>query len=152
MGNDCHDEGSDGEQPADGESSGPAERPDVPLTPSAIFGLLADRRPRFLLYVLYERGGTMTLDELAPHLAAIENETTSESLTPKTEERVRARLHHADVPKLAERGLVTYDSDSGAVTLTDAGEGLEPYLEFAREREPLDVGAFLRRCRRDLEE
>ncbi|WP_226012521.1 DUF7344 domain-containing protein [Halomicrobium salinisoli] len=152
MGNDCQDEGSGREDPADDERSGQAERPDAPPTPSVAFGLLADKRPRFLLYVLHERGGTMTLDELAPHLAVVANDTTSERLTAETEERVRARLYHADVPKLAECGLVTYDSDSGAVTLTDAGDGLEPYLEFARERERDDVDAFLRRCRRDQEE
>jgi len=152
MGNDCHDEETGREEPADDEPSGQAERTDVPLTPSVIFGLLADKRPRFLLYVLHERGGTMTLNELATHLAAIENDTTSELLTTEMEERVRAQLHHADVPKLAERGLVTYDGDSGAVTLTDAGEELEPYLEFARERERDDVSAFLDRCRRDLDE
>ncbi|WP_226021660.1 DUF7344 domain-containing protein [Halomicrobium salinisoli] len=152
MGNDCHDEGPGGEESADDEPLDPTERPDGPPTPSVAFGLLADKRPRFLLYVLHERGGTMTLDELAPHLAVVENDTTSERLTTEMEERVRARLYHADVPKLAECGLVTYDSDSGAVTLTDAGDGLEPYLKFARERERDDVDAFLRRCRRDREE
>lgn len=122
---------------------------DAPLTPGVVFGLLADKRQRFVLYLLADRGGTTTLDELARHLAALENDAPPELITNEIEHRVYTSLYHADVPKLADHGLVTYDRDAGAVTLTDTGEGLEPYLEFARERELLDVEGFLDRGQRD---
>ncbi|EMA41172.1 DUF7344 domain-containing protein [Halobiforma nitratireducens] len=121
---------------------------DVTLTPGVVFGLLADRRDRFLLYLLYERGGTVPLSELTAQLTAWENETTSDLLTEEMKRHTRTSLVHASLPKLADYDLVTFNADTGAVTLTERGEWLEPYLEFAKEQESDDVDEFLDRSTR----
>lgn len=46
---------------------------------------------------------------------------------------------------------MTTTQDSEAVTLTDLGEQLESYLDFAKERERQDVEAFLRGSQPDRE-
>lgn len=121
---------------------------DSPLSPSAIFGILADKQDRFVLYLLTERGGTIPLDELAIVVAAWENDTRSELITKEMEHRVHTRLHHSSIPKLVEYGLVTTTQDSDAVTLTERGEQLDAYLEFAKEQERQDVQQFLEQNQR----
>lgn len=125
------------------EISDGGEAADVPLTPSVVFGILADKSNRFVLYLLENRGGTVALEELATAVAAWENDTVPSLITNEMEKRVRSRLYHATVPKLSEYGIVSYDADTEAVTLTDLGEQLEPYLEFAKQRERDDVEDFL---------
>ena len=127
--------------PGDGESDEPA--------PGVVFGLFTEKRTRFLLYLLYDRGGTIPIDEVAERLASWEGDAAVDDLPTETVERIQRTLHHASLPKLADHGFLTYEHETGAVTLTDRGDRLEPYLEFAREREPEPVEAFLERNRRN---
>ncbi|RKD85237.1 DUF7344 domain-containing protein [Halopiger aswanensis] len=121
---------------------------EIPLSPSIVFGILADKQDRFVLYLLKERGGTIALDELATAVAAWENETRPELITKEMEDRMQTQLYHASIPKLAEYGLVV-TQESEAVTLTERGEQLDEYLEFAKERERRDVQQFLAQNQRD---
>lgn len=116
---------------------------DIDLSPSELFGLLADRRERYVLYYLIENDGTGTIEEIAPRLAAWENDTTVELATEEMQERVRATLHHADVPKLADYGLVEYDERSGDVAAAELTEEIEPFLELAERIEHGDFEAFV---------
>lgn len=140
------DPSDDQERQADSPDS---EETEMPLTPSIAFGLLSARRDRFLLYLLYERGGTIPLTEVTEQLAALENETSTDLLMEDLKTRVRTSLEHATLPKLVEHDLVTYERESEAVTLSPRGEQLEPYLEFAKEREHEEVRTFLREAERD---
>lgn len=137
--------------PATTPASDGGESSDVPLTPSVVFGILANKRDRFVLYLLEERGGTMAIEDLAVAIAAWENDTVPDLITNEMNQRVHSRLFHATIPKLSEYGLVSYDPDSEAVTLTDLGEQLESYLDFARDRERDDVQAFLEQSTPDRE-
>lgn len=120
-----------------------ADGDEASLTPSVVFGILADKRERFILHLLEARGGTISVEELATRIAAWEQDTTRELLTNEMEERVRQTLHHADLPKLASYDLITYDPETGAVTPTERANQLEPYLEFVRSREREDLLAFI---------
>lgn len=51
-----------------------------------------------------------SLDELVNHLGT--DTATGSDLGP---ERVRIRLHHCDLPKLADHGVIDYDPRSGDV-------------------------------------
>lgn len=150
MGDNGHSDDRRGGEP-ERNLSDTGESLDSPLTPSVVFGILADKRHRFVLYLLEARGGTVALDELATEIAAWENDTRPELITKEMESRVHNRLFHAGIPKLAEYGLVTHTKDSEAVTLTQLGEQLEAYLEFAKEREQQDVDDFIERSKRDPE-
>ena len=115
------------------------------LTPTVAFRILANEQRRFVLYLLAERGGTAPLDELAALVSGYGADSSTEQGLPCVAHR---RLYHNHLPRLAEHGLVEYDRDDEAVTLTDRGEQLQPYLAFARERESRDVDGMLERSRR----
>lgn len=113
------------------------------LRPSVAFRILADVHRRFVCYLLVERGGTIPVDELAAHVAGTDP-GPGESLQGLPS-RAHRRLYHNHLPRLAEHGVVDYDREAEAVSLTDLGEQLEPYLELAREQEREAVEAFLER-------
>lgn len=82
---------------------------------AAASALLARPRRQDLVSVVADRPPRVTLDELARELRArgprwrtgIRDEGTT-----------RGTLHHVDLPKLAEVGLVEYDADEGTVAPT----------------------------------
>ncbi len=121
------------------------ELDDGELTPTVAFRILANERRRFVLYLLVDRGGTVPVEELAALVGGYHAEQNPERGLPSPAHR---RLYHNHLPRLAEHGIVDYVRDDEAVTLTDRGEQLEPYLAFAREREHEDVDAVLERSRR----
>lgn len=67
---------------------------------------LANERRRRLLYALRENEGVVDEEDLACWLAA-EFGTDRDS--------IHTHLHHTDLPRLAECGLVEYDPDDGSV-------------------------------------
>ena len=113
------------------------------LPPGAVFDVLADERNRLVLHLLRARGGTTAVDELAARLVEYDAETGRDLLPTTSERGVATYLHLVVLPKLAEHGLVTYDSVDRAVTFAAAVEQLNAYLEFAREREPPQIAQFV---------
>lgn len=105
------------------------------ISSSVVFGILADERERYTLYYLDAHDGQGRLEQIAEQVAAWQNRTTVELATNEMQNRVRAGLYHADLPKLADYGLVDYDEESGHVTLTELGDQLSPYLEFSKQTE-----------------
>ncbi|WP_433626524.1 winged helix-turn-helix domain-containing protein [Halomicrococcus sp. NG-SE-24] len=99
------------------ENSEPVGTP----VPSVLFSTLASPRRRHVLRQLLERDASVSLTRLARNVAASEDDV----------ERVYAELHHRHVPKLVDAGLVTREQGGDAVTLTDGGGVVEPYLELA---------------------
>lgn len=96
-----------------------------------VFSSLAARRRRLVLdYLLDAEGGRATFDELVDHV--IEAETRSPS---PDREGVTTTLHHTHLPKLADGGLIRYDSERGSIETAGAIGLAEPVLEFARRRE-----------------
>jgi len=124
------------------ENSDTREPPGDTLSPSMIFGLLADERQRFALYYLQEHDGQGTLEDIATHVAAWENNTTVELTTTEMKNRVYAGFYHADLPKLSDYNVIDYDVESGHVRLTGEIDELETYLEFAKEAETDDYREF----------
>ena len=100
------------------------------ISSSVVFGILADERERYVLYYLDAHDGQGRLEQIAEQVAAWQNRTTVELATNEMQNRVRAGLYHADLPKLAD-----YDEESGNVTLTALGDQLSPYLEFSKQTE-----------------
>lgn len=99
-----------------------------------VFSSLTARRRRVILdYLLEAEGGRATFDELVDHVV----EANARSPSPDRE-AVATSLHHTHLPKLADGGLVHYDSERGSIETTGAIGLAEPVLEFARmrEREP----------------
>ncbi|QLG61274.1 DUF7344 domain-containing protein [Halorarum salinum] len=99
---------------------------DATLSTTDVFGVLANDRCRYLLHYLDHRVGGVSLGELAERVAVLEDDPTYDHY-----ERVLTGLHHVQLPKLTETGLVVYDREAETVTGTGAIAQVRPYLELA---------------------
>ncbi|WP_372480912.1 hypothetical protein ACAH01_16085 (plasmid) [Halomicrobium sp. HM KBTZ05] len=76
------------------------------------YRLRSNRQRHVTITVLRERSSSVSIDALARQV--------SERLpAEKTVERVKVRLHHVDVPLLADAGVVAYDREAGTVQVSE---------------------------------
>lgn len=82
----------------------------------AVLDALADRQRRFLLYYVRQRG-EVDVDDLATALTGWQALRGAEgAAAPGDHRRIRATLHHRDLPKLADVGVLKVDRGEGTVT------------------------------------
>jgi len=98
------------------------------LTRDRIFEILSSPRRRYVLYFLRTEPNPIQLTELAEHVAAWENDTTTEELSTQQRKRVYVSLYQTHLPKLAEVGLVNYDEESGDVSIAAKASEIDPLL------------------------
>lgn len=107
-----------------------------------VVGALRDARRRHALYYLRERE-TVDVEELARVLTGWDAVGEGDGTADRGDyEQVRARLHHSDLPKLADAGLVSLDRDAGTVAADTSGladDLLDSLLEH--ERLPAEEGS-----------
>lgn len=84
-----------------------------------IFGALAHKRRRYVLYCLQDQEH-MQVDDLATQLTAWEQGVPSDAVSRAARDDVQASLVHTHLPKLADYNLIAYDRRSGAVRSTNA--------------------------------
>lgn len=115
---------------------------------SNLFRALSHPYRRVVLYYLRDRGEA-SLDALAECVAGWMDSgpATGPDDDAGDDEMVRVQLHHAHLPMLAEAGFVTYDADSGEVTLGDLPPSGESVLSTAAAADAgdseLDVDALV---------
>jgi hypothetical protein len=109
---------------------------------------LAGTERRFALYYLRDRE-TATREELATVLAAWRQSRRDqhEIATPEDRKRLLASLHHRDLPKLRDAGLVRYDPESGEVALDATDDRFDAVVSetLAYERRATERDASERR-------
>lgn len=86
------------------------------------YALLADSHRRHALHVLRESDVPLALADLAADIARCESAASDGATDWNRIEQIRAALYHNHVPRLAERGLVEFDGDRNAVTITESTE------------------------------
>lgn len=104
----------------------------------ATFDALGNRDCRVLLQHLADSDETVVVDDLVDLLA--------DDATLADEVRLRARLHHTHLPKLADAGLVEYDADRELVVYREDGrfEELRPVVEeFESSDHPVALDTLL---------
>jgi DNA-binding transcriptional ArsR family regulator len=102
-----------------------------------LFGLLKNRRRRYALYCLNEaEDEVLTLKELVDQLVRWEAKWGDGETAPTDERQtIRVELHHNHLPRLAEAGLVDYDTRSQ--TVRNATEpSVATWAEDAHEEVP----------------
>lgn len=104
---------------------------------SELLDLFNHPRRRFVLGLLEETDGDVSMDSLAQRLAAWEGGDSSTESGPPAVEDVKISLYHTHLPKLETAGLVTYDStnvryDLGESTAADLS--LDRLLQEERDR------------------
>ncbi len=99
-----------------------------PLSQDLVFDLLSSPRRRFVLHYLRSESDTIALTALADEVAAWEYETPVEELSDQERKRAYVSLYQTHIPKLADAGIVEYDTDSGEVALAQAASVIDAYL------------------------
>lgn len=108
------------------------------LARDQIFEVLSNQRRRYVLHYLKRNDDRerIPLRELVDQVAAWENDTPVEKLDSSDRKCVYTALKQSHLPKLDDMGVVEYDNLRGEVTLTEAAEEVQLYLEYVPEDDP----------------
>jgi len=118
-----------------GDQAASQEQDDADVSLDVIFEILKNSRRREVLHFLRERDEQVSLGELAEHVAAIENETTTDALTSSERKRVYVGLYQCHLPKMDDIGVVDFNQDRGHITLTEKADDFEKYLDRSEDGE-----------------
>lgn len=102
---------------------------DSVITKDEIFEVLKNRRRRDTLEYLIDANGTVTLSELAEHIAAWENDIEVAELNSTQRKRVYVALYQTHLPKMDDVGVIDYDRNRGNIELSETAELLELYMD-----------------------
>ncbi|AFO58220.1 hypothetical protein [Natrinema sp. J7-2] len=98
---------------------------DVPI--DDVIRLLGTFHARNALIYLSDHS-TVTVDELADVLAAAAASTDETIATPSDRDRIRLRLYHAVLPRLADLEFITFDTETNTVTETSIPDAVTAAL------------------------
>lgn len=128
----------------DSKNGGKAER-DSSDKPSIdeLFDILSDSRRRQILSILMDHGEELTLSQLADKVASRDsgpprNEVPKEKHQVRSEvpedssNRLTTSLHHVDIPKMDQVGLVEFDPDRKTIRATENATQIEQILALSR--------------------
>lgn len=93
-----------------------------------VFAALGHPRRRYLLHALLDGRSEQTLDELATSITAWEQDEPREAVTAEERDRCRVALYHTHIPKLADAGILDYESDDDVVVRTTNTEQAQAVL------------------------
>ncbi|EMA01370.1 hypothetical protein SAMN05443574_1129 [Haloarcula vallismortis] len=101
------------------------------LTRDDLFHVLQCRRRRLVLKYLHEHPGDEPADmsDIAEHIAALEHDTTVDSLRSKQRQRVYIALYQSHLPKMDDAGVINYNQDRGLVEATALANSFDKYLD-----------------------
>lgn len=130
--------------PGTDATTGASERPEADPEPGAefpvsidnIFEILKNQRRRQVLTYLSAVDGSVSLRELSEVVAAEENDKPVDQLGSQERKRVYVGLYQVHLPKMDDRGFVTYDKDSGIIEAGPAAEYTERYLRRTESSDP----------------
>jgi len=99
------------------------------------FEILKNSRRREVIHYLRNHNDNerVALGELAEHVAAIENDTTTDALTSSQRKRVYVGLYQCHLPKMDDMGVVDFNQDRGHVALAENVALLTEYLDRPAE-------------------
>jgi len=105
------------------------------LSLDLVFEILKNSRRREVIHYLrdQESDERVALGELAEHVAAIENDTTTDQLTSSQRKRVYVGLYQCHLPKMDDMGVVDFNQDRGHVALAPQADCLTEYLDRPTE-------------------
>lgn len=114
-----------------------AEECDQRLSREEIFEVLSNRRRRCVLHYLrsLNEGETTSLAEIASQVAAWENDVDVSEVDYENRKSVQTSLYQLHLPKLADKGVVEYDSRSNTIRRTATTGRIDLFLETVDEKE-----------------
>jgi hypothetical protein len=96
--------------------------------------VLKNSRRREVLKYLNGREGSVSLSDLAEHVAAIENDTTVKALSSSQRKRVYVGLYQCHLPKMDDMDIVNFDQNRGRIELAANADQLDDYLDTDTEQ------------------
>ncbi|WP_266075037.1 DUF7344 domain-containing protein [Haladaptatus caseinilyticus] len=96
-----------------------------------IFRLLADEQRRYVLYYLHELEGSAELEDIAVQVSAWQGEKPISDVTDDECQLTATRLRNIDLPRLADVGVVEYDSRTEMARFREPGKLLGLFLLLA---------------------
>ena len=115
-----------------------AARSDEPaeLPVDRVFELLKNQRRREVLrYLETTDEETVSLSDLAEHIAAIENDTTVQAISSSERKRVYVGLYQCHLPKMDDMNVVAFAQNRGTISLGPNADQLEEFLDIGDETE-----------------
>lgn len=101
-----------------------------------VFELLKNQRRREVLrYLESVEEETVSLSDLAEHIAAIENDTTVQAISSSERKRVYVGLYQCHLPKMDDMNVVEFDQNRGTISIGPNAEQLEEFLDISEETE-----------------
>lgn len=97
---------------------------------ATIFKVLRNRRRRYVLHYLKQRQETVPVGRIAEQIAAWENGTAVEAVTPEERKRIYISLLQSHLPTLDEANMVVFEENESTVRLTDDAEEIDIYVEL----------------------
>jgi len=94
-----------------------------------VFEILKNERRRTVLHYLSDRGETVSLGELAEHVAAVENGTTVAQVTSNERKCVYVGLYQCHLPKMDDMDIVEFNQNRGRISLGPNAAQLYEYLD-----------------------
>lgn len=114
----------DGEERAAGEGTGPTA-----FSRDAVLEMLSNQRRRFVIHALKRANGELSVSELAEQVASWEYDKPVERLDHRERKRVRNALRQFHLSKMAEYGFIEYDANRGLVSLSEAADRANFYVD-----------------------
>jgi len=94
-----------------------------------VFEILKNERRRTVLHYLNDHGETVSLGELAEHVAAVENGTTVAQVTSNERKCVYVGLYQCHLPKMDDMDIVEFNQNRGRISLGPNAAQLYEYLD-----------------------
>lgn len=101
-----------------------SDRPEI--KPTRLFAVFADDRRQRALAYLVQQPAAIPLGDLCEYIAIEEGEHTRDRF-----ERICTAFHHTHLPHMSQRGVVSYDADTGLVRLAVDRAVIAPFLRLA---------------------
>lgn len=98
------------------------------LDADTIADLCKDKDRRIVLAVLADQQHSLTLDDLAKAIVEHNDAISAEETSDETVTRLKTPLYHCHIPKLADAGLVSFDTSQELVEPEAGLEQIKPYL------------------------
>lgn len=105
------------------------------LSEDEIYGVLSNRRRRFVIHALKRKKEPVDIAELSVHITAWEMGIDLEEVDYEDQRSVYSTLKRTHLPNLEEKNLVTVDREEKLVRTTSNLESLEIYVEALNSKE-----------------
>lgn len=114
-----------------GSEATPKEEIAIPVEDTsvdAILELISHQRRRAVLEILLTHDQLLTTTDIRNEVVEKEQDTEITEIPSEQVKQVHISLHHVHIPKLAEEGVINYDSNRDFVEPTEKLSQLEPFL------------------------